>query len=230
VSLRDSVKNMGNGRQESGSHGGGCRGSHDVRYNHFEYKLLEDTVTIVANRSVLGWAVVVAWLGVGLPVGARQQNSAGLAANLASLMGARQLDAVAAEDPEAPQRFVAALFIPNAQLLVVSAQYPAAAELQAQLAQQNYRDVYTALHQPAAEQTRFFLMDAGGDGLRSDDESVDVLYEKGTIQTLFDGRWKPQGLSEAAYRKRAHDAEARYSRLLSILTSALQTKTAAKAP
>ena len=187
-------------------------------------------MTIVTSRPALGCAVIIALLGAELSAGTRQQNSEALAASLASAMTARHLDAIAAQDPDAPDRFVAALSIPDAQLLVVSAQYPAAAELQALLTQQNYRDVYTALHQPAAQKSRFFMMDAGGDGLRTGGDGVDVLYERGTIQTLFDGRWKPQGLSEASYTKRAHDAETRYSRLLSILTSAMQTTTAAKAP
>jgi hypothetical protein len=182
-------------------------------------------MTIVTSRSAVGCAVIAAWLAAGVPAGARQQSSSALAASLASLMTERRVDAIAAQDPEAPERFVAALFIPNAQLLVVSAQYPAPADLQAQLTQRNYRDVYTALHQPAAQQTRFFLIDAGVDGLRPGGEGVDVLYEKGTVQTLFDGHWKQQGLSEAAYVKRAQDAEARYSRLLSILTSSLQSAT-----
>ena len=185
---------------------------------------------MINSRSALGCAVIVSLLGAGLSAGARQQNSEALAARLASAMTERHLDAIAAQDPEAPDRFVAALLIPNAQLLVVSAQYPATAELQALLTQQNYRDVYTALHQPAAQQSRFFIMDAGGDGLRTGGDGVDVLYEKGTIQTLFDGRWKQQGLSEAAYSKRAQDAEARYSQLLSLLSSTLQTATVTKAP
>ena len=135
----------------------------------------------------------------------------------------RRLDAIAAADPTSPDRFVAALLMPNVQLLVVSAQYPVPGELQAQLTQQKYRDIYSALHQPAAQPTRFFLMDAGCDGLRSDADNVDVLYQKGTTQTLFDGRWKQQGLSEATYAQRMQDAETRYSHLLSVLISVLQT-------
>ena len=175
-------------------------------------------------------AAIVVLLAVPRPVRAEPQGSAALVAGLASLMNGRHLDAVATRDPDAPDRFVAALLIPDSQLLVVSAQYPAPAEIQALLTQQNYRDVYTALHQPSAQQTRFFLIDAGCDGLRSEGQNIDVLYEQGTTQTLFDGRWKPQGLSEGAYTKRAHDTEMRYSRLLSLLTSVLQTTTAAKAP
>ncbi|CAN5832591.1 hypothetical protein BH18ACI5_BH18ACI5_18760 [soil metagenome] len=158
-------------------------------------------------------------------------QSSALAAKLSSLLTERQLDAVAAQDPESPKRFVAALLIPGSQLLVVSAQYPAPAELESQVTPRNYRDVYAALHQPSTQQSRFFLIDVGCNGLRAGGDGVDVLYEKGTVQTLFDGRWKQQGLSEAAYGKRLEAAEARYSRLLSILTNSLNMPTTVgKAP
>jgi hypothetical protein len=157
-------------------------------------------------------------------VSAQTGRSPDLAGKLASLMAARHLDAFAAKDPDAADRFVAVLFMPQVQLLLVSAQYPVPGELEAQLAQGNYRDVYTALHQPAAQRTRFFFMDGGCDGLRPGADSVDVLYEKGTTQTLFDGHWKNQGITEAVYSKRAEDAETRYVRLLSVLTTALEAQ------
>ena len=187
-------------------------------------------MTTLTSRSRVV-AVTVLLLAAGSSAEAQQRQSSTLVGDLASLMIARQLDAVAAQDPESPDRFVAALLMKDVQLLVVSAQYPAPAELQAHLTQQQYRDVYTALHQPSAQATRFFMMDSGCDGLQTGGEGVDVLYEKGTTQTLFDGRWKQQGLSEAAYTKRVQDAETRYSRLLSILASSLKTTpTGTKAP
>ena len=180
-------------------------------------------MTVKPRRSpvMLAAALVVA---VSASASAQAGRSPDLAGKLASLMAARQLDAFAARDPEAADRFVAVLFMPQVQLLLVSAQYPVPGELEAQLAQRNYRDVYTALHQPAAQPTRFFLMDGGCDGLRSGADTVDVLYEKGTTQTLFDGRWKSQGITEAVYSQRAQDAETRYVRLLSVLTSALEAQ------
>jgi hypothetical protein len=73
-------------------------------------------------------------------------------------------------------------------------------------------------------------MDAGGDGLRGDGDGVDVLYEKGTTQTLFDGQWKKQGLSETTYNKRVQDAEASYSRLLSLLVASLKASSGSGTP
>jgi hypothetical protein len=155
-------------------------------------------------------------------------GSAAMATELTSLLTDRHLDSIAAQDPEAANRFIAALLIPDAQLLVVSAEYPAPAELQAQLTQKNYRDVYAALHQPASLQTRLFFIDAGCDGLKSGADNVDVLYEKGK-QTMFDGRWKPQGLSEAAYNKKVGESDDQYAKMLTVLVSALKAPPASAA-
>lgn len=151
--------------------------------------------------------------------------SSAMAGELTTLMTGRHLDTIAAQDSEHPDRSVAALLIPGAQLLVVSATYPNPGELQAQIAQKNYRDVYAALQQPVAQQTRVFFIDAACDGLRSGGDAVDVMYEKGTQQMLFDGRWKPQGFTEAAYTKKVDAAEQEYSRLLTLLTAALKGET-----
>jgi hypothetical protein len=155
-------------------------------------------------------------------------GSAALATELTSLLTDRHLDSIAAQDPEAANRFIAALLIPDAQLLVVSADYPAPAELQAQLTQKNYRDVYAALHQPASLQTRLFFIDAGCDGLKSGADTVDVLYERGK-QTMFDGHWKQQGLSEAAYTKKVGESDEQYAKMLTVLLTALKAPAASAA-
>ena len=154
------------------------------------------------------------------------ETSGAAAGQLTAVMTDQHLDAIATQDPAQPDRFVAALLIPSAQLLVVSATYPNPGELQAQIAQKNYRDVYAALQQPVAQQARVFFIDAGCDGLHSGADTVDLMYEKGTQQTLFDGRWKAQGLTEAAYAKKVETADQEYSRLLSLLTTALKGEAA----
>jgi hypothetical protein len=161
---------------------------------------------------------------------ARAQGSSTIATELASLMAARRIEAFAVQDPDAPNRFVATLLIPQVQMLVVSAEYPAPAELQTQLAQKNYRDVYAALHQPAAAASRFFLIDLGCDGLRPSGDTVDVLYEKGITQTLFNGDWKTQGLTEVAYKQRLQQADAQYARLLTLLRDGLNGAAAGTQP
>jgi len=178
------------------------------------------------------WRTLVGTMVVGIGIGASSAwastggGSAAVAGELSSLLADRHLEAFAVQDPEAPNRFIAALLIPGSQLLVVSAEYPAPAELQAQLTQKNYRDIYAALQQPVSLQSRVFFIDAGCDGLRSGGDSVDVLYEKGK-QTTFDGRWKPQGLSEDAYTKKVGAADEQYAKLLTALVSGLKSQAGA---
>jgi hypothetical protein len=169
---------------------------------------------LMLGAAVGAGAVADAW--------AQRATSPAMARELASLLTERQLDAFAVQDPETPNRFLATLFIPGAQMLVVSAEYPNPAELQAQLAQKNYRDVYTALHQPAAASSRFFLIDVGCNGVSAGGDGIDVLYEKGTAQTVFDGDWKKQGVSEATYRERFENAEKRYARVLGVFRDTLK--------
>jgi hypothetical protein len=170
---------------------------------------------------IIPLAVLCACVWAASTASAQSAASSTAAGELASLMAARKLDAFAVQDPEASNRFLASLLIPNVQLLVVSAEYPSPAELSARLAQKDYRDVYAALHQPASASTRFFLIDLACDGLRGTGGAVDVLYEKGSTQTLFNGDWKTQRLSEVAYKKRLEDAERQYSRVLGHLKASL---------
>ena len=144
---------------------------------------------------------------------AQTPTSAQLARQLVTTLAGS--DAIAARDPGAPDRAIAALAFPDSQLLVVTAPYPDAAGLDALLANRMYRDVYSALQQPAYNQGKVFFQDLGCDGLQP--ASVDVMYEDGTTQTIFDGNWKKQKLSESEYQQRLKSAEERYARLLSVL-------------
>jgi hypothetical protein len=40
------------------------------------------------------------------------------------------------------------------------------------------------------------------------------------FRTVFDGHWKQQGLSEAAYQQKVADADQQYAKLLSVLVAA----------
>lgn len=149
------------------------------------------------------------------PVPAQVPASGQLAKQLVTTLAGR--DAIAARDPQAPDRAIAALVFPDSQLLVVSAPYADAAGLDALLSHKMYRDVYSALQQPSFNQGKVFVQDLGCDGLQSGPESIDIMYEDGTTQTIFDGNWKKQKLSEAEYQKRVKSAEERYARMLTAL-------------
>ncbi|MEO8075515.1 MAG: hypothetical protein ABI818_04245 [Acidobacteriota bacterium] len=148
-------------------------------------------------------------------------TSSKAASELVALMKSRNLDAIAAPDPEQQDRFVAALLIPDVQLLVVGATTTAPAYLQSQLAQHLYRDAYSTLQSAAVLKTKLFFQDMGSDGL-TEGGSLDIMYEHGTEQTVFDGDWKRQKISKAAYDKKLQKADADYAKMLQLLIEALR--------
>jgi hypothetical protein len=130
----------------------------------------------------------------------------------------QRLDAIAAQDPDEPDRFVAALFFPDAQLLVISARYASPALLQRRLADKQYRDVYLDLQSASVRDSGVFFQDMNADGLCSSrDQAADLLYEGMAPPTIFDGDWRKHNLSEKEYEQQAAAADKRYSRLLEIL-------------
>jgi hypothetical protein len=153
------------------------------------------------------------------PAGA---HSTQLATELNQLLTARGLDAIAASDPAAPNRFVAALAFSKSELLVVGAAYPAPPLLLQQIAAAKYHDVYEALQQSGVADGRLFFLDLGYDGLRGTPDAVDVLYEGPTNELVFDGSPEKHKLTKAAYEKQLASAEATYSHLLTVLIGHLK--------
>jgi hypothetical protein len=149
-------------------------------------------------------------------------RSATLAKQLGAALLAHRLEAIAARDPESTDRFVAALFFPDSQLLVISASYPSPSLLEARLAQKNYRDVYLDLGTTQFADGSVFVQDMTADGLcHGRDQTADILYE-GRATTVFDGDWKKHGVTEQEYERRLADADQRYSRLLELLLTQVQ--------
>jgi hypothetical protein len=145
-------------------------------------------------------------------------RSATLAKQLTTALTEQRLEAIAAQHPHEPDRFVAALFFPNAQLLVISARYGAPALLKARLAQQEYRDVYLDLQSSPLPNSSVFFQDMNADGLCSRrDQTTDLLYTGSPAPTIFDGDWRKHGLSEQEYAQQLTAADERYSGLLEIL-------------
>ena len=134
-----------------------------------------------------------------------------------------ELEVIAAADPAESGTFVAALHVRGGQLLVVSARHPSVEGLTHRIAARQYRDVYLDLQGTPTPQHKFFVQDSGADGIsnaRPEGGGVDVLYEDGVSQTLFNGEPKAQKLKPAQYAARLVAADARYARLLTLLTAA----------
>jgi hypothetical protein len=168
---------------------------------------------------------IVCAMALGVHASAQQSSSTAAAEQLTALLQERQLDAIAARDPHQENRFVAALYVPASQLLVISSVHPQPAALDHRLAQRQYRDAYTDLHGSGVAEGRVFVMDLQANGLRRTREEgapFDIVYRNGIDQMSYDGQWKQHKLTEREYTARFDKDEAAYARLLSVLADALQ--------
>jgi hypothetical protein len=151
------------------------------------------------------------------PSAPQAAKSAAAAKELAKILDAAKLDAIAAPDPAEPGAFVAALYIPGSQLLVVSAKYAAPPLLVAKMKNKDYRDIYIDLSAASV----VFVIDMNCDGLASkpDNDAAPDSWEAGTQQVSFDGDWKKAKMSEADYGKTFAEADERYAKMLALLAA-----------
>ena len=170
------------------------------------------------------WGMVASCLALAAPVAAQQSESMTLAKELSTLLDQKKLDSIAARIPGEENRFVAALYFPNSQLLVVSAKYTVPVLLQEHIWGKRYRDVYTALHSGGTNDGKFFVYDNAANGLppAAAPGQSDVVYENGVQQVMLNGDWKGQKLSKDEYQKRIDAADPRYSKMLSALLAELK--------
>jgi len=147
--------------------------------------------------------------------------------HLISALNGAGLESIATIDPTEPGAFVAALHIKGGQLLVVRARHPSVDALAARLAARQFRDIYMDLQATPTPQGKVFVMDSGADGLPSDSDEpskVDIVYEDGTRQILFNGA-RAQKMSADNYRQRLREADTKYTRMLTLLIAALNPQT-----
>ena len=157
-------------------------------------------------------------LGLSNAASAQESKSATLVKELSQLFDQAKLDAIAAKDPAANDAFVAALYFPGIQLLVVGARYQVPVLLNERITKKDYREVYTDLNSACVAGSKYLIMDIGADGLKSkrDDKGFDTF--DGPRSLVFDGDWKKLKLaSEEEYTKAFGDADARYAKLLEAL-------------
>jgi hypothetical protein len=169
----------------------------------------------VANGSLVALAVLL----FAPAASAQESKSAPLAKQLAAALDAAKLDSIAAKDPAAPDIFVAALYFPGIQLLVVSGKYTVPQLLTERVTKKEYRDVYLDLNGASVADTKVFIEDPGADGLKAkrEDNTAFDQCEVGGKRTMFDGDWKKQKLSEQDYMKAFSAADDRYAEILAAL-------------
>jgi hypothetical protein len=155
---------------------------------------------------------------------AQESRTVALARELTTLLDQQKLDAVAARQGSA-DRFVAALYFPGSQLLVVSANYAAPPLLNEKILLRRYKEAYMDLSAASDPATKVLIEDLRADGIRpirAENQPFDV-YTRGTAGAFpFDGEWKKRKLSEEEYRKTFGDADAEYVRMLESLIAQLK--------
>lgn len=167
-------------------------------------------------------------LGAGMTGSAMAQDSKSTAAarDLAAILDAAKLDSIAAPDPTSPGTWIAALYFKDAQLLVVSAEYVAPVLLEEKAKSKQFRDIYIDLNSASVAGTKVFVQDMSANGLIFDpdnDGAADTWEEKNKI-FAFDGDWRRAKMSEDQYQKTFSDADARYARMLELLTAEAKPK------
>jgi hypothetical protein len=169
------------------------------------------------TRAVICSVVFVSLAPVG--ASAQESKSSALARQLAAALDAGKLDSIAAKDPVAPDVFVAALYFPGSQLLVIAGKYAVPQLLNDRVGRKEYRDVYLDLNGASAADSKVFIEDPGADGLkarREENQAFDQC-EIGGKRMMFNGDWKAQKLSEDDYMKAYSAADDRYSEILTAL-------------
>jgi hypothetical protein len=190
------------------------------------------TMTLWTSGRLLLLAVIVTVLSAFGIEAAQDGPSFTATQHLISALNEAGLDSIASIDPTEPGAFVAALHIKGGQLLVVRARHPSVEALSVRLAARQFRDIYMDLQATPTPQGKVFVMDSGADGLPSDSEqpsNVDILYEDGTRQVMFNGA-RAQKLSADQYRHQLQDADAKYRRLLNVLVAAIGRQSSAVKP
>jgi hypothetical protein len=174
----------------------------------------------------LGLAFVAVTAMMSVPAAARAQDarSVDLAKQLTGLLDQKKLDSIAVPDAQNPGAYIAALYFPGTQLLVVSAKYSAPALLTELLARKEYRAVYAELTSASVPGSKLLVNDVYANGLflrpagSNPPDSVE-----GATQATFDGAWKKAKIAEADYIKSFSDADAAYTRALQVLITQLKT-------
>lgn len=162
-----------------------------------------------------------------VPAGEQDSKSAAAAKELSQLLDAAKLDAIAAPDPAVPGSFVAAMYIPGAQLLVVSAKYIAPTLIADKLAKKEYRDVYMDLQAASIAGSRTFVQDMMADGLVAKPDGAGDVFEEGQQKTItFDGEWKKAKMSEDEYMKHFADSDDKYTKMLQLLVAQVKSNKA----
>jgi len=174
-----------------------------------------------------GVLVAVLAAGAGRPAmaaGSQESKSAPLARQLTQALDAAKLDSIGATD-STTGGFVAALYIPGTQLLVVSGKFDRPEIGSHRVSKKEFRELYMDLMGAAVAGSRLFASDVSCDGLNikpQGDVPADT-WEQANKTQAFEGAKKAK-LSEEAYVKAYSEADAQYARILQLLLAQAKPK------
>lgn len=189
-------------------------------------------MTALACRRPLALLLAVGLMaGVALRAQAPSASESGAKAKeLAALLQAKKLEAFAVRDAMQPGRYVAAIVVPGVQLLVVSASYSRANDIEYSLYNKKFQDAYLDLKSGALSTDRFFVDDARCDGLVAvpgKNPLHDAVHMDGA-KVVFDGDFvdpkkkNSKKIPEDVYRKNFATADMRYAKALDLLITELK--------
>jgi len=155
---------------------------------------------------------------------AQDSKSEPLATQLAQAMEKAQLTTFAARDEEGNGDYVAAMYFPGSQLLVVAARYSVPILIEQKLADKKYMDVYIDLNSASVPASKVFVSDLLADGLhpRPGEGQPFDTFEKAGEQWTFNRDWNGRGISEETYMKEFRQADDEYVHMLQVLLAAIK--------
>ena len=181
-----------------------------------------------AGRTAMG-TLFAATLAVALAApaaaeDAKPSKSSVQAAALAKQLAQAKLQYIATKDPTDPGRFVAAMHLPGAQLMLVSARYSAPALLNEKVLLHKYQDAYIDLNSASEAATRIIVEDLRADGfaMSKGKDTVRDSFQANGKTVVFDFDWRKQKLTQAEYFSTLEAADAQYARMLELLIAEAQ--------
>jgi hypothetical protein len=180
------------------------------------------------KRFIFAAVVALFVITAAAPVFAQESQSAAPAATVKALFDQLKITAIAGKDPDEAGRYIAALYVQDTELLVISAPFAVPAAMDKFIADGNYMDAYQSLQAVVNHKGHFFVVDMQNDGLKrvnAGDEAFDSTTTDGGATLQFDGKWDAQKVTEAAYNEKFAKDDARYAKILKALATELRKKT-----
>ena len=188
-----------------------------------------------ARAGTVVLAVLMLAAGAAVPAQSQAPATGAAAKELASLLQAKKLEAIAARMPGEAGRFVAGLLVPNIQMIVISALHTRPMDTEYYLYNKDFKTAYMDLNSSALSTERIVIDDAMADGLIAlpGKNLAHDSFVKDTTRQIFDGSFadprkrNDKRIPQDAYMKAFAEAEGQYAKILAVLVAELKKPTPA---